>query len=108
MTPSELAEALATAEQTVQNAKYGMEAMDSRPAVLARALLTASSRLTALEAVIKGVTRIAERAHAEGGATANADAILRILSEVDALDEASPVSGLLPQGEAKHGSFHDR
>lgn len=42
-TPSNLAGALATAEQTVQNAKYGMEAMDSRPVVLARALLALSA-----------------------------------------------------------------
>ena len=54
MTPSELAEALATAEQTVQNAKYGMEAMDSRPAVLARALLAVSVRLRAAETRLTG------------------------------------------------------
>lgn len=59
MTPAELVEALATAEQTVQNAKYGMEAMDSRPAVLARALLavsahlrTAETKLTAYKTVV--------------------------------------------------------
>lgn len=49
--------------------------------------LTAEAKLAAAEAVVKDVTRIAERAHAQGDATANADAILRILGAVDVLDE---------------------
>ena len=106
MTPSELAEALATAEQTMQNAKYGMEAMDSRPVVIARALLSVSAhlsaaetKLTAYEAVVAAARGLdpADLIHAARRARS-----LRRLSAAALMRDgiAVAVSGQLPRGEA--------
>lgn len=57
MTPSELAEAIAVAEQTVQNNKYGMAGNDERVVILARALLCSlSNRRTVVEGRVRGVS----------------------------------------------------